>query len=724
MRCARTAIHAMVPRDRVSNRTISCMRIAARIALFLTLISFSGWSKDPFTFDAMMRLVRIDDPQLSPDGKLVAFTAQTIDMANNVKPTHVFVVSSAGGAPIQVTSEGSMNTRPRWSPDSSRIFFISNRTSPGAPPGVSQVWSEKADGSAARMVTTLPTGADGVTVSPDGQIILFTSDVYPSCEAPNAKAGADYNAVCNKAQRDQEAASKMNARTYTSLLYRHWNRYQGQTRRHLMVETLNNTFKVRDLTPGNHDTPPFSLGGPDGYAFSPDSVQIAYVENTDPNPATSTNSDLYLVAAAGGTPKKLTSNPGADEGPVFSPDGLSIAYRTQLRSGFESDLWQLAVLDLKTGLIHRVGEQLDRPVSEYIWSADSKRLFFTVEDHGTSPLMMSLVSGGDVRPIVEGPISVSSVHFSRDDAMMVFLQQSGSAPPEVKMATSSGGAGVQLTHMNDRILSNYELAPLEKLATDNSDGTKVQSFLVKPPAFNAAKQYPVLFLIHGGPQGAWGESWSYRWNPQVFAAAGYVVIMPNPSGSIGYGQKFTDAVSNDWGGAAYRDIMATADDVATLPYVDRDRMTAAGASYGGYMIDWILGHTNRFKALVSHAGPFDLRSEAGTTEELWFVKWEFKGLPWERGANYDQWSPNMFVSNFRTPTLVTQGELDYRVPVGQSQELFTALQQRGIPSKLVLFPDEGHWILKPQNSQYWYATVIDWLNLHTKWPSGLPQPKA
>jgi len=249
---------------------------------------------------------------------------------------------------------------------------------------------------------------------------------------------------------------------------------------------------------------------------------------------------------------------------------------------------------------------------------------------------------------------------------------------------------------------------------DGSDGAKIQSFIVKPPDFDPAKKYPVLFLIHGGPQGAWGESWSYRWNPQVFAAAGFVVVMPNPHGSIGYGQAFTDSVSGNWGGKPYADIMAVADNIGTLPYVDKNRMVAAGGSYGGYMIDWILGHNHPFKALVSHAGVYDLRSEAGTTDELWFVKWEFKGLPWEKDSDYDQWSPNMFVGNFKTPTLITQGELDYRVPVGQSQELFTALQERHVPSKLVLFPDEGHWILKPQNSRYWYSTVISWLEKYTK----------
>jgi dipeptidyl aminopeptidase/acylaminoacyl peptidase len=691
------------------------MRKAVVCAFLLGIAALPAMpAKAPFTFEAMMRLSRVDDPQLSPDGKLVAFTVQTVDLAANSKPVQIYVVPSVGGVPVRLTSEGSMNTRPRWSPDSRRIFFISDRNVGPAPPGTTQVWSMNADGTDQRVMTSLLMGADGETVSPDGQLILFTSEVYPQCESKNAIPGVDFNEACNRDALLKENATKTKARSYTSLLYRHWTQYQPKTRRHILVETLNNSFKVRDLTPGDFNTPPFSMDGPDPYSFSPDSVQIAYVANVDSDLSTSTNSDIYMVPASGGAARKLTTNLGADEGPVFSPDGKSLAYRTQFRAGFESDAWRLAVIDLITGAISRPADELDRWVEEYTWSADSKRIFFTVEDGGTAPLLMVPALGGAIRTIAQGPTSVSSVQFSRDDRMMIYLEQSGSRPAEINMATSRGGAGVPLTHLNDSFFNDYELTPLDKFQSDGADGSKVESFIVKPPAFDPAQKYPVLILIHGGPQGEWGEQWSYRWNPQVFAAAGYVVVMPNPHGSVGYGQSFTDAVSGDWGGRAFNDIMAVCDNVSTLPYVDKDHMAAAGASYGGYMIDWILGHTDRFKALVSHAGVYDLRSEAGTTDELWFIKWEFKGFPWQNATNYDRWSPNAYVGSFRTPTLVTQGEIDYRVPIGQSQELFTALQQNKIPSKLVLFPDEGHWIQKPQNSQYWYSTVIDWINRYTK----------
>lgn len=673
-------------------------------------------AKAPFTVDALMSILRIDDPQLSPDGKLVAFTAQNIDMANNAKPTQIYVVPVEGGSPQRITNDGTTNTRPRWMPDSKRILFISNRSHS------SQVWSMNADGTDAKPITSVPTEADKVTVSPDGKLIIFTSAVYPSCQAANAAPGVAYDPACNKSNLDEESASKMHARTYTSLLYRHWTEYEGKRRRHILIQEIGVNGKVRDLTPGNLNTPPFALGGPEAYVFSPDSIDITYVANTDPDASTSTNSDLFTVPAAGGACKRITTNPGADEGPVYSPDGKYLAYRTQLRAGYESDQWRLAVLDLASGKMNTLTDSLDRWVESYTWSPDSKWIFFTIDDHGTTPLLMMPVNGGAIRTVAQGPTSIGNVQFTSDSKTMIYADQSGSRPIEINKAVSKGGAGVPLTHLNEPLLNQYQLTPLETISVDGADGAKIESFLVKPPGFDISVKYPVLFLIHGGPEGDWGESWTYRWNAQVFAAAGYLVVMPNPRGSVGYGQAFTDAVNGDWGGRPYDDIMATVDYVAKLPYVDKERMVAAGGSYGGYMIDWILGHTDRFRALVSHAGVYDLRSEAGTTEELWFPKWEFQGFPWENPAMYDKWSPSYYVKNFKTPTLVTHGEMDYRVPIGQGQQLFTALQQMKIESKMVQFPDEGHWILKPQNSRFWYETVIEWLNRYTKPLATAAQP--
>jgi dipeptidyl aminopeptidase/acylaminoacyl peptidase len=689
------------------------MRVMGKNALSALIagalcVSVSFAAKAPFTFDAMMRIARIDDPKLSPDGKLVAFTAATVDMANNAKPTQIYVVPLDGGSPLKLTTEGVSNTRPRWSPDAKRIFFVSDRKD------MTQVWSMNPDGTDQKQITTLATGADGVLVSPDGKLILFTSSVYPSCAPPNALPGAEYDNACNKTQADQEAASKMHARVYTSLLYRHWTSYEGKRRQHLLIQASDGSGTVRDLTPGGLNVPPFALGGPEGYVFTPDGTAVTYVANTDRDLSTSTNSDLFLVAVTGGEARRLTTNPGADEGPLYSPDGKYLAYRTQIRSGYESDQWRLAILDLASGKMNTLTDSLDRWVESYTWSPDSKRILMMIDDHGASPLLMMPAQGGPIRTIAQGRTSISDVQFTSDDKSMIYLEQSGSHPAELFKASSKDRSGVALTRLNDDLLNAYQLTPLESILVDGADGAKVESFIVKPPDFNPNNKYPVLIQIHGGPEGNWGEEWSYRWNAQVFAGAGYVVVMPNPHGSSGYGQAFTDAVNGDWGGRPYDDIMATVDYVSALPYVDKDRIVAAGGSYGGYMIDWILGHTDRFRALVSHAGVYDLASEMGTTEELWFPKWEFQGFPWDNPELYEKWSPSSYVKSFKTPTLVIQGELDYKVPVGQGEQLFSALQQMNVASKLVQFPDEGHWILKPQNSQFWYATVLDWLNQYTQ----------
>jgi dipeptidyl aminopeptidase/acylaminoacyl peptidase len=292
---------------------------------------------------------------------------------------------------------------------------------------------------------------------------------------------------------------------------------------------------------------------------------------------------------------------------------------------------------------------------------------------------------------------------------MIYTAQSGSRPAEIYRGVASGGQPLALTHLNDALFNEFAAANFEEVSYDSADGTRASGFEVKPPNFDFDRKYPLLLLIHGGPQGAWGENWSYRWNAQVFAAAGFVVFMPNPRGSTGYGQQFTDAVSKDCGGMPYEDIMAGVDQFAQRSYVDPNRMVAAGASYGGYMINWILGHSERFKALVSHAGVYDLRSEFGATEELWFPLWEFGGAPWETPDVYERWSPSNYVANFKTPTLVVHGQKDYRVPVTQGMQLYTALQMKKVPSKFLYFPDEGHWISKPRNSVFWYQNVIGWL---------------
>jgi dipeptidyl aminopeptidase/acylaminoacyl peptidase len=664
------------------------LRVAGTLLVASTLFA----QRQPFDVTALLKIARIGDPRVAPDGKLVAFTVQSIDLDENKKPTAIWVAPVKGGTPRQIAHQGSVNERPRWSPDSKRIAFVSNRS------GTSQVWLMDADGGNPKQVTNLSTEADGVLFAPDGKHLVFTSGVYPEC----------HDEACNSRRLAEDKDAKVQARVYSALLYRHWTEWQTARRSHLFsVEVAGG--KASDLTPGDRDVPPFSLGGPDNYAISPDSTEFCFAMNADPVPATSTNTDLFVVPLAGGEAKKITSNPAADASPQYSPNGRYLAWRSQSRPGYEADRWQLMVMERATGSAVSLTEPLDRSVDSFAWSPDSAYLFYTDVDRGRQHIHMIPATGGGSREVTSGNVSMDDMQFTPDGKTMIYTQQSGSSPAEIYRASSSGGPPVPLTHLNDPLLANYQLTPLEEHWVDAAEGARVHTFLVKPPDFHEDRKYPVLFLIHGGPQGEWGEQWSYRWNAQVFAAAGYLVVMPNPRGSFGYGQKFTDDINADWGGKAYDDIMAVVDYAAGLPYADSTRMGAAGASYGGYMIDWMLGHTDRFRVFVSHAGVFDLRSMAGATEELWFPMWEFQGMPWDNPDVYAKWSPSYFVKQFKTPTLVVAGELDFRVPYTQSLQLFTALQLQKAPSKLLVFPDEGHWVLKPRNSAFWYKSVLDWI---------------
>jgi dipeptidyl aminopeptidase/acylaminoacyl peptidase len=461
--------------------------------------------------------------------------------------------------------------------------------------------------------------------------------------------------------------------------------------------------------------PPFSLNGVDDYDISPDGSEICYARNGDPEPAISTNTDLYVVPLAGGQTRKITGTAGADVTPRYSPDGKYLAWRAQFRAGYESDRWRLMLLERASGRVTNLTETLDRWVTGFTWAPDSANLFFTTSDRGRQSIQLLPVTGGGIRMAASGDSILDDMQLSRDGKTMVYTQQTGASPNEIYRASSSGGTPVALTHLNDAVLNSHQLTPLEEFWVDSPDGSRIQSFVVKPPNFQADAKYPVILLIHGGPQQMWGYNWTYRWNAQVFAAAGYVVVMPNPRGSPGYGQKFIDEINGDWGGAPFDDLMAVTDYIITgMPYADGSRLTAAGGSYGGYMTDWIEGHTQRFKALISHSGVYDMVSEFGATEELWFPLWEMGGTPWDKPENYAQWSPSNSAKDFHTPMLVIHGELDFRVPYTQSLELFTALQLQKVPSKLVVFPDEGHWVLKPQNSLLWYQTFIDWLDSWVK----------
>ncbi|HSK08841.1 MAG TPA: S9 family peptidase, partial [Vicinamibacterales bacterium] len=504
------------------------------------------------------------------------------------------------------------------------------------------------------------------------------------------------------------------ARVFDTLMFRHWTSWKEGRFDHLFIVPADGSAPPRDVTPGRGDVPPFSLGGPADYAFSPDSRELAYVRKTDPVEAISTNTDIFLldVRTPDAEARKITSSPGADSGPSYSPDGRFIAYRAQRQAGFESDRWQLMLYDRKAGEHRSATEGWDRSVESYAWAPDSRSLIVSAQERGTVGLFRVDAAGAGASALPVGG-SVGDVQVARDGRTLVFTRSTLHEPADIYLANADGTAVHPLTNVNPG-LAGFKLRPAESVTFEGAGGTPVQSWIVKPADFQDGRQYPLLVLVHGGPQGAWNDSWSYRWNPQVFAAAGYVVFMPNPRGSTGFGQRFTDEISGDWGGKVYEDLMKGVDFAEGLPFVEKGRTGAAGASFGGYMVNWFLGHTTRFRALVSHAGVYNLASMWGVTEELWFPEWDLKGTPWTNPEGYSKFSPHMYAKNFATPTLVTHGELDFRVPIGEGLQLYTTLQRLEVPSRMVYFPDEGHWINRPANSALWYREFVAWMDRWVK----------
>jgi dipeptidyl aminopeptidase/acylaminoacyl peptidase len=432
--------------------------------------------------------------------------------------------------------------------------------------------------------------------------------------------------------------------------------------------------------------------------------------------ATSTNNEFFLVPITGGQPKKISVARGSDSVPLYSPDGKWIAWRSQARNGYESDRFQLTLYDRSSGQLKDLTPAWDHWVEAMAWSPDSKKIYLTSEDKGEIPMYEIRVSGGTPKELARGSNDELSV--TPDGKTLLFSRNSIKFPNEIYSLDLAGKSAAQpVTHINDAVFAQVEMPEMESFWFTGALNAKVQGFIIRPPNFDASKKYPVKFLIHGGPQGQWGDEWTFRWNAELFAADGYVVIQINPRGSTGYGQKFIDDINGDWGGKPYIDLMRGLDFAeAKYPFIDKSRECALGASYGGYMADWLLGHTDRFKCIVSHDGMFDTESAYNTTEELYFMEWEFRGTPWSNRELYRKWSPALSAQNFKTPTLVVHGQLDYRLDVSQGFALFTTLQRLKVPSKMLYFPDEGHWVLKPQNSQLWYRTVNDWVDTYAKKP--------
>jgi dipeptidyl aminopeptidase/acylaminoacyl peptidase len=664
----------------------------------------------PITFDDFAAIGAVSDPQVSPDGQQILYAVRKADVSANTRHSATYVIATKGGSPRRFPDDTTEATEARWSPDGSRIAYIAH----------DQLWVAASDGSGARKLTQLTGGATGPIWAPDGSRLAFTSRVYPSC--------ADES--CNASTAKAAEANPVKAHVADHLMVRHWNEWDDGTRAHLFVIAPSGGAPT-DLTKGApYDVPPGPFGGSEGYAFSPDGRELCYTaKDQGKADAWSTDLNLYTVAVAGGAaPVVMTaSNRAADQNPVYSPDGKYIAYAAQSRPGFESDRWRLMLYDRAAHTSSELLPSWDRNADSYLFTPDAQMLVIGTVDRGRTKLYGVPVAGGAPALLVSDHNNTSAV-LAHNGTTLVWVRDAADRPAEVYAGTLQAHGVIeerQVSHVNDALVARLKLYPVEDFWFAGADGDSVQGFIIKPPQWQPGKSYPAVLLIHGGPQGEWADQWHSRWNYQMFASPGMAVIAINARGSFGYGQKFVDQVSKDWGDKAYTDLMDGVDAaVVREPWIDHARIGAAGGSYGGYMINWIAGHTDRFKALVSHAGPFNLENMDGATEELWFPEWEYGGPYWDSTAmatQYRVYSPHLYASHFRTPTLVINGERDFRVPYTEGIAMFTALQRQGVASRLVVFPDEGHWIGKPQNQRLWWSEVQGWL---AKYLLATPETRA
>ena len=717
-------------------------------------------AKRPMTFEDMMQMKRLGDTAVSADGKWLAYSVTTVNLDKNTKTAELWLQAIAGGDPMKLAVAQAGDSGAQFAPDGKHILFLSSRA------GSEQVWLTDFDGSTgatskAKKLTNISTEAGDAIWSPDGNSVLFTSAVFPDCPAITATDNG-VGDECNSDHDEALAMSKVKAQIFTHLLYRHWDHFTGAKRTHLFLATVE-TGALRDLTPNDpHDVPPFSLeGGGCGCAFAPDSKELAFTENLDAELAISTNTDIFTLDLTdpSAKPVKVSTALGGDFNPAYSPDGKWLAWRSEARAGYESDKFRLVVYDraaktakeilMADAAKHGVAPRsFDGWIDEFVWDEGSKQIYFVSGDKGEAPIYRVFLSTGELHRYGKIRGSWSGIHgvsvnrrfrflgslmrvdmptevvlgdpLEIDDTSRTAIVTFDNSTP-VKDTTQATYDPVLVTHLNDALLAQLDEGKLESFWFTAADKTKLQGFLIRPPGFDSAKKYPVKFLIHGGPQGAWGDDWSYRWNPELFAANGYVVIMINMRGSTGYGQTIVDGVNGDWGGEPFTDLMEGLDYAEQhYPFIDKNRECALGASYGGYMGNWVEGHTNRFKCIVSHDGMFNAEAAFGTTEEDWFNIWEFRGHPWDYYGKPDaenpfrKWSPSLSAKNFHTPMLVVHGQLDYRLDVSEGFQIFDTLQLLKVPSKMLYFPDEGHWVLKPQNARLWYKTVNDWVDEWTK----------
>jgi dipeptidyl aminopeptidase/acylaminoacyl peptidase len=698
----------------VAERFLSALSICCVAGLTGAAASPPAEPTLPFSVQDMVRMERISEVAVAPDGKRVAYTERSTDMEANKGRTTLWLLDTAkrGANPLRLTDGGPNSSSAEWSKDGKFIYFLSNRS------GSTQVWRISSSGTGPRgdtpvadstQVTNLPLDVGSFHVSPKADRILVSVDVFLDCP----------DLDCTKKRLDSRAHSSATGQLYTQLFIRHWDSWSDGRRSQVFTMALSDSGVAQgspaNITGGIGDVPGKPFGGREDYAFSADGAEVAFSVKAQVGEAWSTNFDIYEVASDASTqPKNLTAdNPAWDAQPAFSPDGTQLAYLAMERPGFEADRFRLVLLNLQSGVKRVLTQNWDRSITSFAWSRDGKTLFATADHLGQRPLWAVDAASGRASAItgageVEGfGVGASKVFYTASN-----LKQ----PADLYSVGLAGGKPAQLTRLNQATLEQRKFGEIQQFNFPGWNGENVFGYVVKPVDFKPDRKYPVAFLIHGGPQGSFGNAWSWRWNPQAFAGAGYAVVMIDFHGSTGYGQAFTDSISGDWGGKPLQDLKLGLDAALKAnPWLDPDDVCALGASYGGYMINWIAGQwTDRFKCLVSHDGIFDNRTMYYSTEELWFPEHEFSGPEYQNPAAYAKFNPIDHVSKWKTPTLVIQGQQDYRVPDSQGISVFTALQRRGIPSELLYFPNENHWVLKPADSVQWYDTVLKWLNRWTR----------